>query len=508
MFTLSFAFRNIVSRKSSLVIVLFIAFSIAVMVMANAVFDGTGNGIEKTFSSSFTGDVVIRPKTDFPMSLFGDETPVTGELSELPRIIPYNNINDYVKSLEEIKYICPQLTGQAVLKVEEKNKVAVLFGIESKNYLKIMTGIKILEGEPFELGTSGVMISDIMREKIKKDTGKYLVPGDSVQLISSNGSSYTLRAAEVTAVYKYEVHNDLQDNIVLIDPDTLRSLLGIESMSSAEIEIEKEKTTLIENSNTEDIDVLFGEDMFEEDFSEALDTLNDVSIAEQTQTPSSSSSEITASDETERAPLDAQSDGDQSEQTTWNYIICKVEDGVNPDRVVKKINRFFKENEFNAVASSWRAAAGMSAQYIYWMRLIFNIGLLLLIGTGFIVVNNTLIIAAMDRTKETGALRAIGADRKFIGIEYLLETLMLTITAGILGCILGVLGNQLLVCAKITFSNSYLIQLFGGTQLKTSVTALNLLSGMCLSLLLAVIGWLYPVHIALDTSPVVAMEHI
>ena len=102
MFTLSFAFRNIVSRKSSLVIVLFIAFSIAVMVMANAVFDGTGNGIEKTFSSSFTGDVVIRPKTDFPMSLFGDETPVTGELSELPRIIPYNNINDYVKSLEEI----------------------------------------------------------------------------------------------------------------------------------------------------------------------------------------------------------------------------------------------------------------------------------------------------------------------------------------------------------------------------------------------------------------------
>ena len=478
--------------------------------MANAVFDGTGNGIEKTFSSSFTGDVVIRPKTDFPMSLFGDETPVTGELSELPRITPYNNINDYVKSLGEIKYICPQLTGQAVLKVEDKNKVAVLFGIESKNYLKIMTGIKILEGEPFELGENGVMISDIMREKINKDTGKYLVPGDEVQLISSNGTSYTLRGAQVTAVYKYEVHNDLQDNIVLIDPDTLRSLLGIESMSSAEIKIEKEKTELIENSNTEDIDVLFGDDMFGDDFSEEmdLDSLLANSQAEQTQTPVSVSNAASDFEENQSAPLDADDSGEQSAQTTWNYIICKVEDGVNPDKVVKKINRFFKENEFNAVASSWRAAAGMSAQYIYWMRLIFNIGLLLLIGTGFIVVNNTLIIAAMDRTKETGALRAIGADRKFIGLEYLLETLMLTITAGILGCILGVIGNQLLVCAKITFSNSYLIQLFGGTQLKTSVTALNLLSGMCLSLLLAVIGWLYPVHIALDTSPVVAMEHI
>ena len=70
------------------------------------------------------------------------------------------------------------------------------------------------------------------------------------------------------------------------------------------------------------------------------------------------------------------------------------------------------------------------------------------------------------------------------------------------------LGNQILVNAHITFSNSYLVQLFGGNQLKTTVTLTNLASGMLLSLLLAVIGWLYPVHIALDTSPVVAMEHI
>lgn len=74
MFALKFAFRNIVSRKSSLVIILFVAFSIALLVMANAIFDGTRTGIEKTFSGNFTGDIVIRPKAGFPMSLFGDET--------------------------------------------------------------------------------------------------------------------------------------------------------------------------------------------------------------------------------------------------------------------------------------------------------------------------------------------------------------------------------------------------------------------------------------------------
>ena len=153
MFTLRFAFKNIISRKSSFVIILFIAFSIAVMVIANAVFDGTGNGIEKTFSSSFTGDVVVKPVTDFSMSLFGDETPVTGELSELPRINPYSNVYDYVKSQSEIKSTVSQLTGQAAIKFDSLMKPAVLFGVDSSNYLSITSLAKALYASaPADLG--------------------------------------------------------------------------------------------------------------------------------------------------------------------------------------------------------------------------------------------------------------------------------------------------------------------------------------------------------------------
>lgn len=495
MFTLRFAFKNIISRKSSLVIILFIAFSIALLVVANAVFDGTGNGIEKTFSSNFTGDVVVRAKTDFPMSLFGDETPVTGKLSELPRITPFTQVLEYLKTHEEITDTTSQLSGQAVLKIEGCSKGVMLFGVEGKDYLKMMTGIKVIEGTPYELGEKGAMISTAVRDDIFAATGISLKAGDSVQLISSNGSSFTIRSVPVSVIYEYEVKNDLQNNIVLIDPDTLRSLLGIESLSVEQIEIEKNQTVLIDASDS--LDDLFGEgDLFAED--------SDVSFEE------NAGEEIPLEEKTEESETNIKSllEEDESEQTTWNYIICKISDSNKADKLVKKLNKEFKNREWNVHASSWRAAAGMSAQYIYWMRLIFNIGLILMIGTGFIVVNNTLIIAAMDRTKETGALRAIGADRNFIALEYLLETLILTITAGIIGCILGCFANNLLVNANITFSNSYLIQLFGGNYLRTKVTVQNICSGMVLSLLLAVIGWLYPVHIALDTSPVEAMAHI
>lgn len=490
MFTLRFAFKNIISRKSSLVIILFIAFSIALLVVANAVFDGTGNGIEKTFSTSFTGDIVVRAKTDFPMSLFGDETPVTGKLSELPRLTPYTQVLELLKTHEEIVDTTSQLSGQAVLKVEGMNDGVMLFGVEGKDYLKMMTGIKILEGIPYELGEKGLMISTAIRDDVLNSTGITLKPGDNVQLISSNGSSYTIRSVPVSVIYEYEVKNDLQNNIVLVDPDTLRSLLGIESLTSEPVQIDESQSDLIDSSD--DLDSLFAAD-FEDDYF-GTDSDDEVDVLE-------------VSSETE-ADISDLLEEDESSQTTWNYIICKAADSNKADKIAKKLNKEFAKQEWKVYASSWRAAAGMSAQYIYWMRLIFNIGLILLIGTGFIVVNNTLIIAAMDRTKETGALRAIGADRKFIATEYLFETLMLTITAGILGCILGCIGNSLLVNAHITFSNSYLIQLFGGTVLRTKVTLQNITSGMILSLLLAVIGWLYPVHIALDTSPVEAMAHI
>lgn len=491
MFTLKYAFRNIISRKSSLVIIVFISFSIALLVMANAVFDGTGNGIEKTFSSSFTGDVVIQPLTDFPMSLFGDETPVTGELSELPRINPYTIVSDYILNQPEIKYISPQLTGQGVLKIDDMKKSVVLFGVNPSNYLKIMSAINILEGNVENFNDKSIMISDIVRQDIEKSIGKKIQIGDEVQFISSNGSSYTLRKATLCAIYKYEVQNDLQKNIVIVSPEVVRSLLGIESLSSSQVIIDKNQSTMIDDF--ENIESLFGEEnIFDssEDASLSLESSADVSFE------NSSEQQI------------ENSVTQDNEDTTWNYIICKLQDEENPNKFVKKANEFFKQNEYNVVAVSWRQAAGMSAQYIYWMRLIFNIGLILLIGTGFIVVNNTLIIAAIDRTKETGALRAIGADRKFIAIEYLFETLLLTITAGILGCVLGVIGNHLIVSANITFSNSYLIQLFGGTQLNPIVTISNIIKGMSLSFVLAIIGWCYPVHIALGTSPVVAMEHI
>ena len=487
MFTLNFAFKNIISRKSSLVIILFIAFSIAVLVMANAVFDGTKSGIEKTFSQNFTGDIVIRPKAQFPMSLFGDETPITGNLSELPQLIPYSDIYSYVSESEWVKQAVPQITGQAVLRFDDSNFAAYFFGVDGQEYVQLMPGIRILQGQPYSDDENSMMISDVMLKKINEDRGVSLKVGDQVQLAGFTGSSYTLRAATLSAVYEYAVHNDLQDKILLINPSVLRPLIGLNSTEIDASLFTKDNSGLLDNLDEGGIDDLFGdcEDFESEDFFEEELVPAQEAAAQTVEEPEQ-----------------------VSEETIWNYIVCSAAPGVSVRSAIRKMNKDFAKREWPCQAVDWRAAAGMSAQYIYWMRLIFNIGLIIIIGTGFIIVNNTLVIAALDRSKETGALRAIGAGRRFVALEYLAETLMLTITAGILGCILGVIGNSFLSNGSIHFSNTYLIQLFGGDTLRAVVRLPNILSGMGLSLILAVVAWLYPVKIALNTSPVAAMEAV
>ena len=64
------------------------------------------------------------------------------------------------------------------------------------------------------------------------------------------------------------------------------------------------------------------------------------------------------------------------------------------------------------------------------------IGLATILG-GIIGIGNILLISVKERTKEIGIRRAIGATPKEIRIQIILESVFLTIIAGIIGIILG-----------------------------------------------------------------------
>ena len=194
-----------------------------------------------------------------------------------------------------------------------------------------------------------------------------------------------------------------------------------------------------------------------------------------------------------------------ADNTVWNFIVCSVDSDKDINRLIRKLNRYFKHNDWNVEAVNWRSAAGSTAMYLYFLRLILNIGIIVVLFAGFIIINNTLVVNILDRIQEIGTMRAIGTSKLFVSLQCMAETLILAVTAGIIGLILGCVFSHIVLSMHITFSNNFLIQLFGGNTLVTVVKASNLFNCFCVSLLLGMVAWIYPVHTALNTSPVTAM---
>ena len=482
MYSFKLAFKNIASRKSSLVIIFFIAFAIALLFVSNAIFDGTDSGVKSTFIKSFTGDIVIRPKVDFPLSLFGDETPSTGKFSEIPTLTPYIDVSDYVESLGVIGDCLPQLSGRAAIHIKGEKIVTLFFGVQSDSYLKMMSSIKVVEGKPFSSDEKGLMLNRATVENIKEETGCEVHVGDNIQIISSSGIAYSVRSLKLTGIFDYGVKNQTLNQIALISPDVLRDMMGITDFSEDNASIDSSHTDLISGDGS--IDDLFSDsgDFTSEEADDNVKELLD------------------------SAPSSEEASQISLESTAWSFIVCSLKPGVKEKKVLADMNRHFKEKGWPVQAVNWRTAAGGTVYLIFYIRIIFNIGVILVLATGFIVVNNTLVISSLSRVCETGTMRALGAGRTFVIRQYFFETAILTVSAGIVGCLLGLGMNEIVSGLHIHISNDYLAQMFGGETLVTVITLGNLGKCFGLSLVLAVIGCMYPIHVALDSSPVEAMR--
>ena len=481
------AYKNVVSRRSSFVIILFISFAVCLFCVANAVFDSTEQGVETTYVSSFTGDLIIRPSGNLQLSLFGDETPVTGELTQLSRVVPYKELTQYIGSQKEVQSYLGQVSGMAAMEYGGVRTATYLFGVNGDEYAAAMPSIKIIEGAPYAAGQKGVMLCKNAVEKLGASLGEI------VQFIVTDGPYVRIRAAPLTAIFEYEVYNSIFDRFAIVDADTVRSLLDIsDSVMDEQIDIDSENTTLLDQNldldfdslfdDAGDTDALWDEDIFFEE---------EPQLEAAVQTP-------------EEAPVLEESVYIPS--TAWNFIIIRLEPGTNAKKIINRLNRYFKKNSWPVQATDWRHAAGSTCLYLYWMRIILNIGITVVLFAGFIIVNNTLVINVLDRTQEIGTMRAIGTKKRFLSAECMIETFMMTITSGIIGVLLGAWACNLITNAHIVLNNTFLIQLFGSDALCIFVTGANIFKMFLLVVLLGIAGWIYPVINAVKVSPVMAMQ--
>ena len=117
-------------------------------------------------------------------------------------------------------------------------------------------------------------------------------------------------------------------------------------------------------------------------------------------------------------------------------------------------------------------------------------GISLLVGG--IGIMNIMLASVTERTKEIGIRRALGATRRAISIQFLVETVLLSSTGGIVGVVVGI-AIPVFVSAM--------------TDLDTVISLWSVLLSFGISVGVGVIfGW-YPARRAATLDPIVALRH-
>lgn len=128
---------------------------------------------------------------------------------------------------------------------------------------------------------------------------------------------------------------------------------------------------------------------------------------------------------------------------------------------------------------------------------------------GGIGIMNIMLATVVERTREIGIRRAVGASRGDIAIQFLIETGSLSAVGGLLGIALGV-G----ISVGLEGFFPWLAELFGwlsvedaGVKLETQITGWSIIVSFLVAAGTGLIFGIYPAIIASKQDPIVALRH-
>jgi putative ABC transport system permease protein len=146
--------------------------------------------------------------------------------------------------------------------------------------------------------------------------------------------------------------------------------------------------------------------------------------------------------------------------------------------------------DFSTVNQADIAATAGSVTQIFTVLLAAVAGISLVVGG--IGIMNMMLTTVTERTREIGLRKAIGARKKDISRQFLIEAISLTFIGGVIGVILGILISY----GVSTFAN-----------IQTSVTSGSIILAFCVSGGIGIIFGYYPARRAASLNPIEALRY-
>ncbi len=188
----------------------------------------------------------------------------------------------------------------------------------------------------------------------------------------------------------------------------------------------------------------------------------------------------------------------------YDLITVKVDNKDEVSRISEDIKSRLRENR-NLKKGEEDFSVQTPAQTIEGINNILNIVNVIVYGIAFISIvvggvgiTNTMYTSVLERTREIGVMKAIGAKNKDILLIFLIEAGLLGLIGGIIGVITGI---------SLAIALSKLVSLFlGGFDLKISISWTLMGSSILFSFLIGIIAGFVPAYQGSKLKPVDALR--
>jgi putative ABC transport system permease protein len=117
---------------------------------------------------------------------------------------------------------------------------------------------------------------------------------------------------------------------------------------------------------------------------------------------------------------------------------------------------------------------------------------------GGIGIMNIMLATVTERTKEIGIRRALGAKRRDIILQFLIETTVISLTGGLIGIAIGMVSAKGLPA---------IVAFFGNANYRTSIASWSVVGSFVVSGMIGIGFGLYPAIMAARMNPIEALRH-
>ncbi|MCK6458468.1 MAG: ABC transporter permease [Planctomycetes bacterium] len=184
----------------------------------------------------------------------------------------------------------------------------------------------------------------------------------------------------------------------------------------------------------------------------------------------------------------------EREQVELHQIIVEVDDTshVEPtaDAITTMLKRFHKRADYKVQVPLTLLREAEATKRTFSIVLGSIAGISLLVGG--IGIMNIMLASVTERTREIGIRRAIGAKKRQIVGQFLIESVVLSVVGGLVGLLLGI-------------ATPAVIEHFSG--MPTDVTPDSIALALGISGAVGVLFGIYPALRAADLDPIVALRH-